>query len=197
MAPEYSAADYLSALQSLLPRGRVWPRDPGAAQTKALAGLTPIYARQNLRANQLLVDAFPLTTFELLPEWESTLGLPDPCAGVAPTVQARRAQVLARFTNSGGQSVAYIKAYALALGYSIDITQFAPALAGALRVGQPVNGEAWAYAWRVTTPLVSSFTFRTGVSSAGEPLSSFNNTVLECELREIAPAHTTVFFSYP
>jgi hypothetical protein len=29
----YSAADYLGALQALLPRGRVWPRDPDAAGT--------------------------------------------------------------------------------------------------------------------------------------------------------------------
>jgi len=196
MAPAYTAADYLSALQSLLPRGRVWPREPDAAQTKALSGLTPTYERQNVRANHLLVDAFPTTTVELLPEWEATLGLPDPCAGIAPTIQARRAQVVARFTASGGQSIAYMTALALSLGYSITITQFIPARAGILRAGQPLCGNDFAHAWRVNAPLNTSFAFRAGASAAGEPLSSIGNTVLECELKEVAPAHTNLFFSY-
>jgi uncharacterized protein YmfQ (DUF2313 family) len=196
MLPFYSAADYLSALQSLMPRGRVWPRGPDALQTKVLAGLTPVYEQQTARANHLLVDAFPLTTVELLPEWEATLGLPDPCAGVAPTVQARRAQVVARFTALGGQSVAYMKSFALSLGYSITITQFMPARAGILRAGSPLCGSDFAHAWRVNAPLNTSIAFLAGSSAAGEPLSSIGNAVLECELRQVAPAHTTVFFNY-
>ncbi|MCA1860920.1 DUF2313 domain-containing protein [Janthinobacterium sp. HSC-3S05] len=196
MAPAYTAADYLSALQSLLPRGPAWPRAPDAVQTSALAGLTPIYARQNLRANHLLVDGFPTTTVELLPEWEAALGLPDPCAGPAPTLQGRRAQVVARFTATGGQSINYMKSFALSLGYVIDITQFIPARAGILRAGLPLCGNAFAHAWRVSAPLHSSFAFRAGLSMAGEPLTSIGNAVLECELRKVAPAHTVVFFTY-
>lgn len=196
MAPTYTAADYLGALQSLLPRGRAWPREPDAAQTRALSGLTPTPARQNLRANQLLVDAMPTTTVELLPEWEATLGLPDPCAGIAPTLQARRAQVVARFAGSGGQSIGYMKAFALNLGYTITITQFIPARAGILRAGMPLCGNDFAHAWRVSAPLNTSVEFRAGVSAAGEPLTSIGNTVLECELKEISPAHTSVFFTY-
>lgn len=195
-APTYTAADYLGALQSLMPRGRVWPRGPDAVQTQGLAGLTPSYERSGLRANYLLVDAFPSTAYELLPEWEATLGLPDPCAGPSPTIQARRAQVVARFAGSGGQSIAYMTAFALNLGYAITITQYVPARAGNLRAGQALCGNSWAHAWRVNAPLISSYPFRAGYSAAGEPLSSIGNTVLECELKQIAPAHTTVFFSY-
>jgi uncharacterized protein YmfQ (DUF2313 family) len=53
-------------------------------QSQVLYGLAKSYERETARANNLLVDSFPLTTYELLPEWESSLGLPDPCAGVAP-----------------------------------------------------------------------------------------------------------------
>jgi uncharacterized protein YmfQ (DUF2313 family) len=98
--PNYTAADFLKALQGLMPRGRLWPRDADAVQTQVLAQLAPSYARSTARANYLLVDAFPATTYELLPEWESTLGLPDPCAGVAPTIPLRQAQALARFVAS-------------------------------------------------------------------------------------------------
>ncbi len=195
-APAYTAADFLAALQSLMPRGRVWPREPDATQTKALSGLTPVYERNTQRANHLLVDAFPATAYELLPEWESTLGLPDPCAGPSPTVQARRAQVVARFAATGGQSVAYMTSFAKNLGYTITITQYVPARAGNLRAGQPTCNNDWAHAWRVNALLVTSYPFRAGYSAAGEPLSSVGNTVLECELKQIAPAHTTVFFKY-
>lgn len=195
-APLYSTDDYLAALQALLPRGRVWPRDPDATQTKALSGLTQSYARNNLRAGQLLVDAFPATTFQLLPEWESTLGLPDPCAGASPTTQGRRTQVIARFTGIGGQSAAYMIAFAKSLGYTITITQYAPARVGQSRVGQPLCGAPWAHAWRVNSSLNTVVRSRVGTSAVGEPLASWSNAVLECELKAIAPAHSTVFFAY-
>jgi len=195
-APNYSAADFTGALQALLPRGRVWPRDRDATQTKAISGLTPTYERQTARANQLLVDGFPATTHELLPEWESALGLPDPCAGIAPTLQLRRAQVVTRFAGSGGQSIPYIVAYAASLGFAITVTQFSPARVGVLRAGDPINGQAWAFAWRVNAPLQTAYDFRVGISTAGEALTTVANTVLECELREISPAHSTPFFAY-
>lgn len=195
-APQYSAADYLAALQSLMPRGRVWPRDGAATLTKALAGLTPVYERQNARANQLLVDAFPASTLELLPEWEETLGLPDPCAGVSPSVAQRRAQVVARLIAVGGQSAPYYIAYALALGYVITIKNFVPARAGILRAGDPLNGPAWAHAWQVNAPLNTIRRMQAGTGRAGDALATWGNAVLECALREVMPAHTVLIFSY-
>lgn len=196
MRPTYSAADYLSALQSLMPRGRAWPRSADAVQTKVLGGLTPVYERQTARAQQLLADALPLTTFELLPEWEQTLGLPNACDDAVPTVQGRRAQVVARFTALGGQSVGYMQSVAWRLGYSITISQFVPARAGNLRAGLPLCGNAFAHAWQVNVPRDTSIAFVAGASTAGEPLSVIGNAVLECELQRVAPAHTTVFFNY-
>src|SRR5690349_19184852 len=153
LAPNYKAADFLKALQGLMPRGRVWPRDPDAVQTQVLSGLAPSYERSTARANYLLVDAFPATTYELLPEWESTLGLPDPCAGVAPTIAQRQAQVLARFVGVGGPSIASLAAFAANLGYTVTITQFVEARAGQMRAGDPCNGTAWSFAWQVNAPL--------------------------------------------
>jgi uncharacterized protein YmfQ (DUF2313 family) len=54
------------------------------------------------RAGQLIPDAFPCSTVELLPEWEATLGLPDPC--VQPpltTLQQRQAAVCAKLVARG------------------------------------------------------------------------------------------------
>lgn len=194
-APQYSAQDFLQALQALMPRGRVWPRDPDAVQTRVLSGLAQVYERQTIRANQLLADAFPLTTYELLPEWETTLGLPDPCAGPAPTAAARRAQVLAKLQAQGGQSVAYFIAVAASLGYSITIKQYVPARAGLLRAGDPLNGNDWAHAWQVTSPTYTVHKAQAGVLAAGEPLAYWGDTVLACELSSIKPAHTVLLFS--
>jgi uncharacterized protein YmfQ (DUF2313 family) len=179
-----------------MPRGRVWPRDGDTVQSQLLAALTQVYERQNLRANQLLVDAFPVSALELLTEWESTLGLPDPCAGEAPTIAARRAQVVARIMAQGGQSAAYFIAFALALGYTITITQFAPARVGMLRAGMPVCGPDWAHAWQVNSQLNTVQRAQAGVLCAGEPLAYWSNSVLECELNAVKPAHTTLIFAY-
>lgn len=195
-APNYSAADYLRALQTHLPRGRVWPRDPDAQQTKFLSGFTPVFERLNARANNLLVDVFPSTAVELLPDWESTLGLPDPCAGAAPTVVARQQQVVARLTRSGGQSAAYYIAYAAILGYTITITEFAPARVGQSRMGQPLCGPDWAFAWQVNSSQTTVVPSRVGSARVGDPLVTWGNEVLQCEISAIIPAHTIAIFSY-
>lgn len=195
-APNLTSADYLRAFQALMPRGRVWPKDPDAEQTAVFTGLTQIYARNTARANQLLVDAFPGTTYELLPEWEATLGLPDPCAGSAPTIQQRRNQVVARLANSGGQSIAYFVNFAAQLGYTVTITQYAQARAGMLRAGDPCNGYDWNFAWKVNAPLASLTNAVAGAMAAGDPLVAWGNNVLECEFRSVMPAHTVLIFAY-
>lgn len=195
-APNYQASDFLSALQALMPRGLVWPRDPTAVMTQVMSGLSPTWARHTARNNNLLVDAFPATADELLPEWEAALGLPDPCAGVAPTLQARQAQVVARFASSGGQSIPYFINYAKNLGYTVTVTEFAPFRAGQSRAGNQCGLQDWFFTWQINSVLNTVTYFRAGQSSAGEPLGAWGNAVLQCELTAIKPAHTYLNFAY-
>jgi uncharacterized protein YmfQ (DUF2313 family) len=195
-APNYQASDFLSVIHALMPRGLAWPKDPLSVMGQVMSGLSQVWQRHVEQNNNLLIDAFPATAVELLPEWEAALGLPDPCAGVAPTVAARQQQVVARFAGSGGQSAAYYIAYAAILGYTITITQFAPARVGQSRVGQPLNGPAWAFAWRINAPLNTVVQSRVGISRMGDPLASWGNAVLQCEISEIVPAHTIPIFAY-
>jgi uncharacterized protein YmfQ (DUF2313 family) len=195
-APNYQAPDFANVIHALMPRGLVWPRDPTAVQAQVIAGLAPTWARHTASNNQLLVDAFPATSVELLPEWEATLGLPDPCAGESPTLQGRQQQVVARLTNSGGQSVPYFIAYAKTLGYDVTVTEFAPFRAGQSSAGDPVGTQDWFFTWQITAPLNTITYFLAGQSGAGQPLESWGNEVLQCELTAIKPAHTYLNFGF-
>jgi uncharacterized protein YmfQ (DUF2313 family) len=195
-APNYQASDFLTALQALMPRGLAWPRDPTAVMAKVEAGLAPTWQRHTQQNNNLLVDAFPSTAVQLLPEWEAALGLPDPCAGAAPTIQLRQQQVVARFAGSGGQSVPYFIGYAALLGYTVTITEFVPFRFGQSTFGTPLYGEAWAFAWQVNAPGFSIEQFKFGADAFGEPFAYWDNNVLQCELQTIAPAHTVLLFNY-
>jgi uncharacterized protein YmfQ (DUF2313 family) len=193
--PQYTDADFLAGFQRLLPTGPIWPRDGESVQAQTLQALVKGYTRNAASAVALLNDAFPVAPVMMLPEWQDTLGLPDPCAGPAPTLEVAQQQVAARFVASGGQSIAYYVSVAAALGYAITITQFTPYTVG-LPVGLPLVGAAWAFAWQVNAPTFSIHYFEVGRDTVGEPLATWGNTVLQCELQRLAPAHTTLLFSY-
>jgi len=195
-APVYSAADFLQALQSLLPRGAVWPRDPDAVQTQALSGLVQSNVRLVQRANNLLAESNPVGAVELLYEWESTLGLPDPAIGQLPTIQARRGAVVSNFANTGGQSAAYFINQAAQIGYTITINNNAPFRVGQSYVGQPLGTQDWFFTWSINSPSNAERTFRAGQSAVGEPLNYWNNLILGIEMSEIVPAHTIPNFNY-
>ncbi|MDO9711041.1 YmfQ family protein [Paracraurococcus lichenis] len=194
--PTYTAEQFAQAFLNLLPTGKAWPKETESNLTRTAAALVPVYVTNSHSAGNLLVDTFPSSTIELLPEWEASLGLPDECQGPAPTLQARRAQVVARFIDSGGQSLQHFIDIAAALGYPITITEYEPSRAGAMRAGQPLMAEGMQFVMRINAALLNIRHFTAGSSTAGEPLTSFGNDVLVCELTRIAPAHTRPVFSY-
>ncbi len=192
--PVYTAADFGEALLRLLPTGRAWPRDTDAVLGQAVRLQGAPYARMHARANYLLTDAFPATAVELLPEWEATLGLPDPCAGPDQTLARRQAHVVARLTQQDGPSVPSLVAYAATLGYAIKVDEFTPR-----RFGQPFGGRYygldWAHTWRIDAPAVVVTPRRFG-GRFGERYATWSGSVLECEMARIKPAHTILLFSY-
>lgn len=184
-APQYSSDDYLRALQALMPRGAVWPRDPGSLQTKVLTGLTKSYEVQNARANNLLVDAFPTSAVELLPEWEATLGLPSPAVGPTPSMLARRTLVVARFVGAGGQSIPCFTRYAALLGFDVTIQAHAPFRCGQSRCGQPLGAPEQMYALTISTPGATASSF-----------GDYGPAVLQNELQRIAAPFSVLNFLF-
>ncbi|QAU25393.1 DUF2313 domain-containing protein [Dyella sp. M7H15-1] len=92
-APTFSRADFQSALWALMPRGRAWNRDPGSVQDQVLAAFALSFERTATAALELIADAFPATAIDMIPEWQASLGLPDPCTGPAPTMVQQRQHI--------------------------------------------------------------------------------------------------------
>lgn len=194
----YTAEQYRAQLKALLPSGQAFPRERGNTLDALLDAMSIELARDDARADQLVVEAIPSTTTELLPDWERVAGLPDNCSGsLADTVQGRRRDLVAKLNSLGGQSKAYFIALAAQLGFTISIEEFRPFRAGLSGAGDSLTNGDWAFTWRVNGGSVPIIRFRAGQSSAGEPLASWGNSALECRFNQLKPAHTHIIFSYP
>ncbi len=193
------AAAYTAQLQALLPPGSAWPREEGAVLTDALRAQADGLARVDDRAVDLVNEADPRGAFELLADWERVTSLPDSCsAGINTTLQERRAAVVARWTATGGQSIGYFGDLIAGLGYSAIIEQFRPFICGRSRCGDRLNGpHGIRHTWRVRIHGPRITWFRCGASRCGDRLGKITRAEdLECLLRRLAPAHTSLIISY-
>lgn len=197
-----TAADYQSQMQQLMPPGPAWTDDPGAAITQLLSGLSQELARIDSCAWQLIDEADPRTTNELLGGWERVAGLPDSCVVALvgdQTVAQRQLSLASRIAGVGGQSAAYFDAIAQAFGYTISITEFSIHTVRRT-VATPIAGRDWAYAWLVNISPLVAVSYHSVVGPVNEALSYQDSisaiAAIECVIRRYAPAHTLVVFSY-
>jgi len=187
--------DFQQAMLRLLPRGRVWRRDPGSTLSALMLALAPTYSRGMQAAAQVLIDGSPATTENLLPEWEASLGLPDACTAANPSVEQRQAAVRAKWGARGSLTIAYFVALAANLGFTITITEFTP-----FAVDRPCDEALcepeWSYVWQVNAPPVVTFYFAVDESGVDDPLEVYDAGELVCRVRADAPAETIVFFTF-
>ena len=190
-----SADDYTGMLLGLLPPGPAWPQEDSQI-ARMLSGWAQELARLDARSANLVEEADPRTTEELLPDWERVAGLPGLCSetGITLTEGQRRQLLVAKLISQGGQSRQYYIAVAAALGYTITITEFS--LHTCLKAcDYPLIGEEWIMAWQVNAS-DGMRTYFNCLSQCDEPLSRWGNFLLECALNAIKPAHTVLLFSY-
>ncbi len=188
---------YRQQLEDHRPLGRITSFIPGGVWTALSTGLAIEFARAHVRSADLLREFDPARTSELLPDWERVLGLPDPCATSVQSMAARRAAVIAKLVAKGGASRAYFIGVAHALGYSpVEIEEHQLFRVGIGAMGDPISNEEWAYHWTVHAPIFTLFFFEAGGSATGEALNVADNSLLECTIERIKPAHTVVHFKY-
>lgn len=201
IAPNLRAADFLAALQSLLPRGPAWPRRD-STQAAVMAAFA---ARLEMMQARILVlserEADPSQTAELLPDWERAFGLPDPCgpniaADGTPlvTLAQRQARLVQRITGRMGCRPADYVALAASLGVTTTVTEFFEHDCEQ-SCETPVYGPDWRHTWQLNAP-ATSVVDSTCEDGCETPLRVWGNGPLECFVRRAAPAHTIVLFAY-
>lgn len=90
----------ISLLQSHLPTGPAWLafRLPDKNASKLMTALARAYDDALQFMCRIEAELDPRTTEELITEWETAVGLPDPCLPKATTLEERRFWVIFRLT---------------------------------------------------------------------------------------------------
>ncbi|MBM9400389.1 DUF2313 domain-containing protein [Gluconacetobacter azotocaptans] len=186
-------------MASLFPPGWAW-QAVHRHQGNMWAMLQPVasvFAQIEQAAEALLPQVDPGMATDLLDDYERVLG-DDACIGSVTTLPFAQRQTFARvrWTRPAVVSIPDIISYAASLGYTVTVTEFQPAYADLMRAGDPLNSVEWDFAWQITAPGVSIQEFVAGSSCAGDALAAWENTLLECQMRSVNPAHAVVLFGY-
>jgi len=190
-----TALQYREQLRSLLPPGRALDDYGAGTITQLLDGMSQEFARVDASACNLIDESLPDSTVQLLPDWERVCALPDDCTPTGQTISQRQQAVVARFLGNGTPSIPYLTGLAAQLGYTVTIVRRHPFQCG-MTCGSPLGSFDWNFVWEVHAALYTVNYFLAGQGHAGEPLASWQNNVLECVMRQHAPAHTIVNFIY-
>ncbi|MGJ3448785.1 YmfQ family protein [Enterobacter sp. PTB] len=178
--------DYTCALLALMPPGQAWSRSRDSVQVAVLRALAEGYRQSDADALALLAGAFPGTADAFLPEWELTLGLPDPCVrGNDENTDARRRAVVAKLTSTGALSRTYYEDVARKLGFTVRITEYRPFRAGMSGAGQPLDHGDWPFTWNVAV--------------ISPPVTVDNYDAYQqmvCTLTRDSPSETLLIFSH-
>lgn len=187
---------YVALLQNLFPTGAAWSTEKTSTVDRLRQGLADELGRLDGRSEVFLQETDPRQATELLPEWERVTGLPDDCVVSVGLLQARRDAVAARLSQLGGQSRAYFISLAQQVGFNVTITEFFPFQVGRSVSGDSLSNGDWIYAWRVNAPSETVRFFTVGGGVVGDPLAAWGNTLLECTINRVKPAHTVLQFGY-
>lgn len=184
-------ADYQAHLLALRPPGPAW-----ATEDAHLAAAAAECAREHNRAVDLVNEADPRTTYELLADWERVAGLPDPCTPADASIEARRLSLVQRLTMLGGASRQYFIDLAAALGYpGATVTEFRPFTCASECEDSLTQAPNWPHTWQLNLA-ETRITNMTCTSACNAALRSWGDFTIECVVRRLRPAQTHVLFAY-
>ncbi|MTI13372.1 YmfQ family protein [Sansalvadorimonas verongulae] len=188
---------YAEQLRQLLPQGLVWNTEPGSVLARLVNALAEEFARVDQRGDDLVSNALPHQTIEMLPEWEHSAGLPDECHGSTQELEQRREALLEKLREVGDQSRTYYIALADRMGIAITITEFSQPKAGMARAGDPCCSGEWHFVWQVNRDSSLTVNHATADNSrSGDRLATWQTGQLECLFRRLNHAHKLVIFQY-
>ncbi len=191
-----SVDTYRAELAQLLPPGDAFANTEGSELANVLTATADELVRVDGRAQDLIREADPRTTDEMIEDWERVCGLPDDCTGGAETAEERRLLVTAKIVERGGQSISFFESLAAALDYDVEIEEYHAFRAGD-DAGDPAYDDDWAHVFGVLVPdEVTVRWFKAGAARAGDPLATWGDDALECVFSRAKPAHSIALFFY-
>ena len=187
---------YREQIHALLPAGRAWPEEADTTLDALVRAMAAQVAEVDRSAANLLTEILPNTTFNLLPEWERVLGLPDDCSDLGSDVTTRRASVLALLVTQPTFHPDDYAEIAERYGVTITVDDLNQTRAEAVPGLDTGNGR-WRFVWFIDIPASADNRTWRVTSRVNERLTTFSrNTELECRLRKAAPAHTQLQIGY-
>ncbi len=190
--------DYQHQLKQLHPRGKLWNsllRDD-SFYSKLLKGVATEFARIDERTVDLIDEADPRSTVELLPDWEKAAAIPGTCGYLGETIAERQQILTAKVVEQASDNHQELIDIAERLGFApATVTEYESHSADST-VDAPIYDEDWRFAIKLSAPdkPVITFTVESTVDeSLGQELS---RTQLECAINKMAPAHCVVIFEY-
>ncbi len=190
------APDYLQMLVALLPSGPLWARftAPGTLAYRLLDSLSEEFARIDARARALVDECDPLTTVELLSDWEQFAGLPDACVASEQTSEQRHSALVSRLNGETIPTPTNIIAAANAAGYDIELTEYRPHHVDD-DVMVPLYTNPWAHALGIRGPR-TAVEYATVADHCLVPLASWGVEALECAVDQVLHAHMAPIYRY-
>lgn len=119
--PKYTDEDYARMLIKLQPPGDAFPRDQASVNFHFMLGFAQELRRIDEQIHNLIKEAHPEQTDQMITEWEIDCGFPDECYDIPTTLSARRLQVINRLIFPGHITTGWTDAGNVAAG-SPEIT---------------------------------------------------------------------------
>lgn len=180
--------DQLVQIES--PPGSALSRETGSWYVRLMHALAEEFARADAFVESLADELDPTTTSELLPEWEAMAGLPDPCAGQLPTIEARRGAVVARLSARARLDKLALMEAAETYGFTIDdVIEYDAFVAGTSEVGEELADQESQFVVDIETPTAQIFEAEVGGFAVGDPLGFIGDLALACLLERVKAAH--------
>ncbi|HHE1214566.1 TPA: YmfQ family protein [Vibrio parahaemolyticus] len=176
----HTIAQWSNSIMSQMPRGILWQRETSLDLYKYANGYAPRLERVEASADSLLFEMRPETTYELLPEWEEYLGLPECSAQPSDNFEYRRWAVVEKYHRKGGLQAWNIQKLAEDLGFTVEVDETFPhhCLRGC---NYPLWEQKYRYILRVTVYGIPN-AYMTCLDDILTRLVTSDARVLECTL---------------
>jgi len=191
-----AASTIQQSIRTKWPKGYAAPRECGVMDA-LYGGFGAALADGESQTEKLFVEIHPREAEALLTDFERVLG-PDPCGRdkQEQSLTQRQRRAHQRWIATGGQSIPYFIEIARNLGSEIEVEEFWPSVANSMVSGDALIPEGEQFVWLVKLKLINPDWFITGRNEAWDSLFTFENSDIECVLRRLKPAHTTLIFAY-